>query len=150
MRTVRPNVVVVTIFVALLTLSLPAQTPSAAEAQVRATEVRRVTALLRGDVETLRQIYADDYTLVTPTGGMRTKADQLQELQSGGLKYEKIEISEQTIREYGDVAIVLSRDKSAIVRNGKPVGGDLRFTRVYKQFGRSWKLIASHASAVAP
>ena len=145
-----PRIVGTAAVVALVTCSLLAQISGNPAAQVRAIEKSRVAALLNGDVESLRQIYANDYTLVTPTGAVRTKADQLQELQTGQLRYEKIEISEQTIRDYGDVVIVVSRDKSTIVKNGKSVGGDLRFTRVYKRLGHSWKLIATHASAVAP
>jgi hypothetical protein len=44
---------------------------SEARRQVLATDDRRREALLRGDASPLRQIYADDYTLVTPAGVIR-------------------------------------------------------------------------------
>ena len=115
--------------------------------QVLATDDRRMAALRRGDVAPLRQIYADDYTLVTPAGVIRSKVDQIDELASGRLRQE-IEVRERTVRLYGDVAIVLSREKSNILLSGQQVGGDMRLTRVYKKFGRDWRVIATHGSLV--
>jgi ketosteroid isomerase-like protein len=120
------------------------------ERRVLATDDRRTAALRRSDVAVLRQIYADDYTLVTPAGVVTTKVDQITDLASGQLRYEKIEVMERTVRLYGDVAIVLSREKSSIVRFGKQVGGDVRLTRVYKRFGTDWRVIATHGSLVRP
>ena len=115
--------------------------------EVRAVDDLRVQALLRGDVAALSEIYSDDYTLVTPAGVVRTKADQIAELRSGQIRYEKITVVERTVRTYdGDTAIVLSRDVSVILRDGQQVGGDLRFTRVYKRIGSKIRLIATHAS----
>jgi ketosteroid isomerase-like protein len=141
-----------TVILGVFTLltSLAAQTANNGEQQVRVTDDRRAEALRHGDVAPLRQIYADDYTLVTAAGVVRTKADQIREIESGELRFDKFEITERTVRIYGDVAIVLSRDKSSIVLNGRQVGGDLRVTRVYKLFGTDWKVIATHATPIAP
>lgn len=118
-----------------------------AQRQVIATDDRRVDALRRGDGEPLRQIYADDYTLVTPAGVVRSKADQINELSSGQFR-QKIEVNERTVRVYDDVAIVLLREKSDILLNGQQVGGDMRLTRTYKKFGKEWRVIATHGSLV--
>lgn len=115
--------------------------------QVVATDDRRIEALRRSDAATLRQIYADDYTLVTPAGVVRSKDDQINELTSGQLS-QKIEITERTVRVYGDVAIVLSRENSSILLRGQQLGGDMRLTRTYKKFGAEWRVIATHGSLV--
>jgi ketosteroid isomerase-like protein len=70
-------------------------------------------------------------------------------LASGTLR-QKIEVIERTVRVYGDVAIVLSREKSDIVLAGQQVGGDMRLTRVYRKFGDEWRVIATHRSFVRP
>jgi ketosteroid isomerase-like protein len=119
-----------------------------ARRQVLATDDRRVDALRRADVAPLRQIYADDYTLVTPAGIIQTKSDQINDLTSGQLRYKKIEVTERAVRVYGDVIVVLSREKTDIVRAGQQVGGDIRVTRIYKKFGPQWRVIATHASAI--
>ena len=64
------------------------------------------------------------------------------------LGYESAEITERTVRVYGDVAIVLSREKDSILQAGLQVRGDIRFTRVYKKFGTEWRVIATHGSVV--
>jgi ketosteroid isomerase-like protein len=137
--------------VALLSalLVLRGQTNDAeAQRQVVATDERRADALRRNDGAPLRQIYADDYTLVTPAGVVRSKADQINELASGRVRYEKLEVKERNVRVYGDVAILLSRENDSILQAGQQVGGDIRFTRVYKKFGTEWRVIATHGSIV--
>ena len=119
------------------------------EREVLATDDRRTEALRRGDTAPLREIYLDDYTLVTPAGIVRSKAEQIGELESGELRYGSIEVLERTVRVYGDVAVIISRDKYDILLRGQQQGGDLRFTRVYKKFGDAWRLIATHGSPVA-
>jgi ketosteroid isomerase-like protein len=113
-----------------------------------ATDDRRLEALRRGDAAPLRQIYADDYTLVTPSGVICSKAVQINDLASGRIRYEKIEVTERTVRVYGDVAIVLSRENSSILQAGQQVGGDMYLTRTYKKFWTEWRVIATHGSFV--
>lgn len=119
------------------------------EQQVLATDDRRMQALRRADTKPLEQIYADDYTLVTPTGEIRTKEDQLRELKSGELRYERLRTLERIVRVYGDVAIVLARQDDVIVQhNQRIVAGEQRITRVYKRIGGRWRVIATHASLI--
>ena len=112
-----------------------------------ATDDQRMDALRRGDAAPLRQVYADDYSLVTPSGVVRSKSDQINELASGRLQ-QKIELLERNVRVYGDVAIVLSREHSDIQLNGQQLGGDMLMTRVYKKFGPNWRVIATHGTFV--
>jgi ketosteroid isomerase-like protein len=120
-----------------------------ARRQVLATDDRRTSALRRGDSMPLHRIYADDYTLVTPaTGVIRSKAEQIDDIVSGRVRYEKIEVTERTVRLYGDAAIVLAREKYSIMQAGEQVGGDIRFTRTYKKFGPDWRVIATHGTFV--
>lgn len=126
-----------------------AQPPQEAEQQVIATDDRRMDALRRGDPGPLERIYADDYTLVTGTGQVRTKADQLAELKSGQLRYPQIEAAERQVRMYGDVAIVLTTQRAVIIQAGQQITGpDERVTRVYKNFAGEWRVIATHATPI--
>jgi uncharacterized protein (TIGR02246 family) len=119
------------------------------ERDVLSVDDRRMDALRRSDADPLSQIYADDYTLVAGTGQVRSKADQITELRSGRLRYANIDSTERQIRMYGDVAIVLSRQRATILQDGKPITtGDERVTRVYKKFGSQWRVIATHATPI--
>src|SRR5687768_12960713 len=103
----------ITVALCLTPLVLSAQAADTEmQRQVLATDDRRLDALRRGDSAPLHEIYADDYTLVTPTGGVvRNKVEQINDLTSGRVRYGTIEVAERTVRMYGDVAIVLSREK---------------------------------------
>jgi ketosteroid isomerase-like protein len=119
-----------------------------ARRQVLATDDRRMEALRQANPAPLRQIYADDYTLVTPSGVIRSKDEQINDLVSGRVRYGKIETTERIVRVYGDVAIVLSREKYDILQAGQQVGGDIFFTRTYKKFGAKWREIAAQGTFV--
>ena len=119
-----------------------------ARRQVLATDDKRMQALHQADPTPLREIYADDYALVTPSGVIRSKEEQINDLISGRVQYRKIETINRTIRVYDDVAIVSSREKYDILQEGQQIGGDIFFTRTYKRFGTVWRLIATQGTFV--
>jgi len=128
-------VVIATLFVS----PLLAQKKNLTEQQVLATDDRRYDALRRNDPAPLESIYADDYTLVTATGQVKTKADQIRQLKSGELRYGKIEVVERSVRMYGDVAVVLSVQDDVIIQGGRQIiAGKERVTRIYKYM--HWRL----------
>jgi uncharacterized protein (TIGR02246 family) len=139
----------IAILTVLANVPAAAQRPRTAEEEVLATDDERMDALRRGDPIPLRKIYADDYSLVTGTGQVRTKADQLAELTSGQLRYPQIEPAARHVRLYGDVAIVLTTQKAIIIQAGRRVTGpDEMVTRVYKNFDGQWRVIATHATPI--
>ena len=90
--------VAVTCFLPLVVLA-QRQIP-VTEQELVAIDDQRMDVLRRGDPLPLDKIYADDYTLVTSRGDVRTKADQINELRSGQLRYLSIEILDRQIRMY--------------------------------------------------
>ena len=119
------------------------------EQELVAIDDQRMDALRRGDPLPLDQIYADDYTLVTGMGQVRTKADQIAELKSGRLRYASIDAVERQVRLYGDVGVIVSRQRAVIFQNGQQItSGDERVTRVYKNMNGSWRVIATHATPI--
>ena len=81
---------------------------------------------------------------------MRTKSEIVKGFQSGSFKYESRQISDLTIRVYGDTAVVTGRSNQKGMENGKDYSGDYRFTRVYvRQKGR-WLTVALQATAIKP
>jgi ketosteroid isomerase-like protein len=133
-----------------LVLAVPAfakpHTPLAAE--VLKTDNARIHARAVGDVATLSRIYADDYVLITAEGDTRSKQDQIDEIKSGRLRFAPLAPTERTVRLFGDVALVTSRDPASIVRNGQEIGGDLRMVRVYVRRWDRWQLVSAQATRV--
>jgi len=121
-----------------------------AQQEVLSTDDARIKARTSGDLQTMGRIYADDYTLVTAEGVLRTKEDQISEMRTGQLQFKPVEILERTVRLYDSTAIVLSRERSTIIRNGQNIGGDFRVDRVYIRRDGRWQLVLTHATPVAP
>jgi len=133
-------------------LSAPASArPASSRAdEVLKTDDARIRARAAGDVATLGRIYADDYSLITAEGVVRTRQDQLGELRSGKLHFAPLVPVERKVRMFGDVALVVSRDPAGIVRNGQQIGGDLRMVRVYVRRAGRWQLVSAQATRVQP
>ena len=112
------------------------------------TDDARIHARAAGDVATLSRIYADDYVLITAEGAVRSKQDQISELKSGKLHFAPLKPTERTVRLFGNVALVTSRDPAGIVRNGQEIGGDLRMVRVYVRRAGGWQLVSAQATRV--
>jgi uncharacterized protein (TIGR02246 family) len=128
--------------------ALPGQQPLSVEQQVIAIDEQRMDALRRGDPAPLERIYADDYTLVTGLGEVRSKVDQIKQLKSGTLRYADIRSVERQVRLYGDVVVIVSRQQADIRQGSHRITGDERVTRVYKNFDGQWKVIATHATPI--
>jgi len=137
-----------TILLVSAAAGLPGQPRLSVEQQVIAIDEQRMDALRRGDPAPLERIYADDYTLVTGLGQVRSKADQIHELKSGALRYADIRSVERQVRLYGDVAVIVSRQQADIRQGSHRITGDERVTRVYKNFDGQWRVIATHATPI--
>ena len=143
------------LLLAFLILSVPGFAQSRnltknAQKEVLSTDDARIEARQSADVQTMSKIYADDYTLVTAEGDIRTKDDQISELRSGQLQFRPIELLERTVRKYKSTAIVQSRERSIIMRNGRDIGGDFRANRVYVKRNGRWQLVLTQVTRIAP
>src|ERR1044071_3687565 len=81
--------------------------PAGAERAVTARVNEFFAALRKGDAAALGPFYADDYTLITETGAVGTRAQRLERLGGGdaaGLA--TVEPSDLSVRAYGDAAVV--------------------------------------------
>src|SRR5207247_10674679 len=106
-------------------------------------------AAKNSDAAALQRIYADEFKLITHTGLVRTKPEQVEDYKSGALRYVSFELLEREVKVLGAVAVVWSRERSVILfRDAQDVGGGRRVTRVYVCREGRWQLIAAHASAV--
>jgi ketosteroid isomerase-like protein len=121
-----------------------------AEEEIQSLEQERNVAILNGDAAALDRMTADDYTFITLRGELRTKSEVVKGFQLGSFKYESRQISDLTIRVYGDTAVVTGRSNQKGMENGKNYSGDYRFTRVYvRQKGR-WLTVALQATVIKP
>lgn len=127
---------------------------SGATTATEATNLLKVDATwndlrLKGDVDGLGPLLADDWMLTHSDGRTQTKADYLGELASRTRSNQQIENEDVSLRIYGDTAIVTGVSVQSGTNGGKPWSGRFRFTRVWVRDGGHWKMVASHSSRVA-
>jgi ketosteroid isomerase-like protein len=107
-------------------------------------------AVKNNDAATMARILADDFVLVTGRGATATKADLLQDAQSGAVVYEHQEDTEQRVRVWGDTAVVTALLWLKGTRDGKPFDYKLWFSDTYVRTDAGWRYVFGQASLPLP
>ena len=146
MRLIAPVLVAVCLLVAPLAWSQGGNV----EQQIKKLTDQIIAAELKVDMNSYEKLLADDYTGIYSDGRLYTKAQDIQDLKTGALKYESIDVREIKIRAYGDTAVAVSLVSTKGTRDGKPFSADFRVTRVWVKQKGNWKSVAFQATRVAP
>ncbi len=108
-------------------------------------------AILAADVKALEALADDSFVWTDRTGEQMTRAELLDVLGSGRLKYSKLDTTDVTVSLYGDTAVVRGVSlRQRAVSPGSPTGDAAPFTALYTQTlverGSGWKAVAMHSS----
>jgi len=114
------------------------------EKEIRLVEQQRVDALLKGDGEALKRIWADDYSLITYRGDLRNRSHRLEAIRLGTIKMEAITNHIVDLRIYGDTALVHGIAFRKFTEKGRKVEGTFRFSRVWVKHDGRWQLSHAH------
>lgn len=124
-----------------------------ARQEVLAADARRFAAMVQGDLAALDRLLADDLTYTHSTGQLETKAQFLESLRSGTLRYLSAKPSDQAVRLYGDMAVVTGRAEMKASSQGQDLVLTMRFTEVWVKSGGAnsggaWKLAAWQSTRI--
>jgi len=114
--------------------------------QIQSLENRLIEAMKTSNVNELGLLIADDLMFTAHTGQLFTKQDDIESHASGNIEIFDIIPSEQKIRIEGDVAIVSVLLEISGSFFGNTEVGFFRFTRVWKDHGDKWQLIAAQST----
>ncbi|HZP67449.1 MAG TPA: nuclear transport factor 2 family protein [Rudaea sp.] len=120
------------------------------KAAVAALDTAYQAAVKNNDVAAMDKILADDFVLVTSSGKTFGKADLLDEARSGANRFERQEDSQQTVRVWGDTAVVTAllwvkgRDKN------ETFDYTLWFSDVYVRTASGWRYVFGQATQRRP
>ena len=129
------------------TNNAPATTTSAnADADVKKLLDDLAAAVSKNDVAALEKIYADDYTVVTATGDVQTKAQRLEAMKAGDLKFSGVAFTDVKVRTYGDTAVAIATSTGTTTMKGAAADASYRVTFVANKGKDGWRL--SSASLV--
>jgi ketosteroid isomerase-like protein len=106
-------------------------------------------AILTSNSKELDSLLADDYMAITASGTLQTKAEALDSLRTGRLRFTTLDISDRKVRFYGTTAIVTSMANIQATTADGQLNGSYRYTRVYARDPQgNWKIVSFEASRV--
>jgi ketosteroid isomerase-like protein len=140
-----------TLFVLPALITIPSRASTADDQKaVAALDTEYQAAVKKNDAATMDRILADDFILVIGSGKTFTKVDLLKEARSGQYLYEHQEDSEQTVRVWGDTAVVTAKLWGKGTQNGKPFDYTLWFSDTYVRTPTGWRYVFGQASSPLP
>ena len=118
--------------------------------QIAALDTAYQAAVAANDAEAMDRILADDFILVNGKGMTFTKADLLREAREKTVIYERQDDSQQTVRVWGDTAVVTALLWLKGTREGQPIEKKLWFSDTYVRTKSGWRYAFGQASLPLP
>jgi hypothetical protein len=120
-------------FTLLLVLSLQAEAPAKGDAAALAAQDARFTAMVRADVAHLETALDESLTYQHSTGAYQSKAEFVDAIRTGALKYKAIDVIERQVRHFGTVVIITGMIRVQAVNASGTLDTRARFTDVYER-----------------
>ena len=120
-------------------------------ATLSALDTQYQAAVKANDASGMAKILADDFILVIGNGTTSTKADLLKEAEDRVRTYEHQEDTEQTVRVWGDTAVVTAKLwLKGTRKDGVPFDYTLWFSDTYVRTASGWRYVFGQASLPLP
>lgn len=139
--------------IACLMLILPISSPASEsddKAAVAALDTEYQAAVKANDAAAMERILADDFVLVLGNGTTASKAELLQSARDKERIYEHQEELEQTVRVWGDTAVVTAKLWLKGTSQGEPFDYKLWFSDTYVRMPGGWRYVLGQASLRLP
>jgi ketosteroid isomerase-like protein len=125
-------------------------TPSDDEKAVANLDTEYQAAVKANNVATMDRILADNFVLVTGRGKVYTKSDLLDDARHQREIYEHQEDTDQTVRVFGDTAIVTAKLWEKGTADGKPFDYTVWFSDTYVRTPFGWRYVFGQSSLPLP
>ena len=144
------------IFLLAFTISIfsaNAQNNSKTEAEIRRLEQAGAIAILNGDTNMLKQIWAPEFLVNTPRNEITGTRDSILLIQKAGMiDYSTYEKVIERMQFQKDIVITMGHE-TLVSKNDTPAAkaGQVykrRFTNIWMKKKGEWQLIARHASVI--
>jgi hypothetical protein len=105
---------------------------------------------MTNDTSTMKSVLADDFILVTGSGKTYGKADMLNDARSAATSYERNDEDLQTVRVWGDTAVVTAQLWEKGTTNGRSFDRRFWFSDTYVRTSAGWKCVFGQSSLPLP
>jgi ketosteroid isomerase-like protein len=117
---------------------------------VAALDTQYQLAVKNNDATTMDRILADDFVLVTGRGKAYIKADLLKSARDAKTTYEHQEDTEQTVRVWGNTAVITALLWVKGAEDAKEFDYKLWFSDTYVKTPKGWRYVFGQASLPLP
>jgi ketosteroid isomerase-like protein len=125
----------------------PSKEPAVVDA-VKQVEQDRGTAMMAGDIDKLKQIYADDFATIGAGGKIVTKQNLLSDFESFHEKLEWFEDGPMNVQVFGDFAVAQGSVKEKRSRDGKDTSGEFAWMDLLKKRAGKWAVVRSAGAKI--
>jgi ketosteroid isomerase-like protein len=121
-----------------------------ADAELKAIEQQWLDAYMKSDAAFIKNLEAEDYSIIEPDGNVSTKADDVKSVTDKTFVLKTATMSDFKCRMLGDnAAVVTCMLKMSGTEDGKDFSGDFRGTDVFEKKNGKWMAVASQLTKVA-
>jgi ketosteroid isomerase-like protein len=121
-----------------------------ADAELKAIEQQWLDAYMKSDPAFIKNLEAEDYSIIEPDGNVSTKAQDIKSVTDKTFVLKSATMSDFKCRMVGDnCAVVTCMLKMAGTEDGKDFSGDFRGTDVFEKKSGKWIAVASQLTKVA-
>jgi ketosteroid isomerase-like protein len=121
-----------------------------ADAELKAIEQQWLDAYMKSDPSVIKNLEAEDYSIIEPDGAVSTKAQDVKATTDKTFVLKSATMSDFKCRMLGDnAAIVTVMLKMSGTEDGQEFSGDYRGTDVFEKKGGKWMAVASQLTKVA-
>jgi ketosteroid isomerase-like protein len=113
---------------------------------VAALDTQYQAAVKNNDWATMDRILADNFVVVIGSGKVYTKADLIQMAQTRRVQYEHQEDSDQTVKVWGDTAVVTAKLWMKGIDQGNHFEWHIWFSDTYVRTPGGWRYVHGQAS----
>ena len=124
--------------------------PASDQTDVARLDTAYQAAVKANDVATMDRLLADNFILVEGDGAVSTRTDLLEEAKSRRITYSHQETLAQTVRVYGDTAVVTAKLWGKGTDAGKPFDWTLWYSDTYVRYAGGWRYVFGQASLPVP
>lgn len=121
-----------------------ARDPEAVKNELAALERRLIVAVQRKDMDTLNEIWDEQYYGTAPNGATVTKTDLMTAVKDGVIEIESIDPEDLKVRLFDDVAVMTGKAavKAKVVND--VFAANVRGTGIFVNRNGKWKIVGVH------
>ena len=143
--------ILTTAFLISMSLAIHGQTSvqdNSAEQEVTTVVEQLKNALMNSDVAFFEKYLADTYIFTDPGGKVNGKADLVDFIKAGNLKFESIIPDDRKVTVYENVAVVTQHTTEKGHVGHEDISGEYRWMYILKKQGDDWEIVAMQGTRV--